>query len=63
MRKEIRNVHIYRHYDTRTRKWRVTVTGITSGFEVHGGDGDNMTIDFGFDADRFEPNIVMGAQQ
>lgn len=40
--------------------WVVTVSGITSGCIVHGGTGDNMTIEFRFDAHRFKPYIDRG---
>ena len=36
-------------------KYVVRIQGVTSGFVVHGGDGDNMTIEFKFDASRFSP--------
>ena len=37
-------------------KWTVRVKGVTSGFVVHT-ESDNSTIEFQFDAERFEPII------
>ena len=36
----------------------VRISGITSGMVLHGGDGDNMSIVFGFDASRFDCPII-----
>jgi len=41
-------------------KWTVRVKGISSGFKVHGGYPDDMSIEFKFDASRFEPIIIKG---
>jgi hypothetical protein len=49
-------VHVWK--DNTKGVWVVRVSGITSGFEVHGGDGDNMAIECRLDADRFKPVIV-----
>jgi len=38
-------------------KWIVRVHGVTSGFTVHTSD-DDSTIEFAFDASRFEPFII-----
>jgi len=37
-------------------KWIIRVHGVTSGFTVHTSE-DNSVIEFGFDAERFEPFI------
>ena len=41
-------------------KWLVRLSGVSSGCEVHFGDGDDGSIVFYFDANRFEPTIVRG---
>jgi len=38
-------------------KWVIRVKGVTSGAVIHGGDGDNMEIEFKLDASRFHPVI------
>lgn len=38
-------------------KWIIRVHGVTSGFTVYTSE-DDSTIEFGFDAERFEPFIV-----
>lgn len=53
-------VKITKRLDRSTGKWIVRISGITSGFEVDGGDGDNMAIRFHLDASRFEPVIKVG---
>lgn len=40
--------------------WVIRVHGVTSGFIVHGGDGDNMSIEFKYDAARFTPQLKRG---
>lgn len=42
------------------RMWVIRVHGVTSGFIVHGGDGDNMSIEFKYDAARFTPQLKRG---
>ena len=37
-------------------KWIIRIKGVTSGFVVHT-ESDNSTIEFQFDAARFEPII------
>ena len=37
-------------------KWIISIKGVTSGFVVHTSE-DDSTIEFEFDADRFEPFI------
>lgn len=54
---QIVNIEVSKRYDKRTKKWVVRISGISSGFVVHGGDGDNMTVECEFDASRFEPFI------
>lgn len=39
-------------------KWIIRIFGVTSGVKIHGGDGDDMNIEFKLDADRFEPVII-----
>ena len=41
-------------------KWVIYVKGVTSGAIIHGGDGDNMTIEFKLDASRFRPVFTRG---
>lgn len=38
-------------------KWVIRVSGVTSGAIIHGGDGDNMTIEFKLDPTRFHPVV------
>lgn len=54
---ELLDVEIYRVFCKEENKWIVRVKGISSGFIVHGGYPDDMSIEFRFDANRFEPII------
>ena len=44
-------------YNEKTEKYEVRVMGVTSGCELHFGDGDIGSISWQFDAHRFEPYI------
>ena len=39
-------------------KWVIRINGVTSGFTVHTSE-DDSTIEFDFDASRFEPFIII----
>lgn len=39
-------------------KWIIGIRGVTSGFVVHT-ESDNSTIEFQFDAERFDPIIKL----
>ena len=56
-------IRIQKRLDRRTGKHIIRVDGITSGFIVHGGDGNNMAIEFRYDASRFTPVIVEGPRK
>ncbi len=45
-------------WDNSAGKWVIRISGVTSGFVVHGGDGDNMTIEFRLDGDRYRPHLI-----
>lgn len=42
----------------RNGKWIIRIEGVTSGFIVHTSE-DNSSIEFGFDAERFEPFAII----
>lgn len=51
-------IEITAHLDREKGKWIIRVKGVTSGVRIHGGDGDNMSVEFGLDASRFTPRVI-----
>lgn len=54
---EYPEIIISKYFDKKSNKYIVYVRGISSGFIVHT-EIDNSTIEFKFDASRFNPKIL-----
>lgn len=51
-------INITARLDKEKGKWKIRVTGVTSGAKIH--LGDELSIEFGLDASRFTPVITQG---
>ena len=52
-------VHVKKHFDQTRNMWVISVDGITSGAVLHAHDADSMSLEFKYDAGRYEPLIVV----